>query len=514
MHRRAEGLKHTSAPPDVPSVVPANAAQKEALARRVMRGAAYLGVGQYALVAIGVIKTPILARLVAPEYYGVVALASAWVSFISLLRMELPEVVISDAEHQQARLVTQYAIEVATALVGVLVALALWLVIPQMASPLVWQAIFALLGVRVIFALTSTPQYILRRDIRQEVLTRLTLIGALAGALLAIGAAYLGYALAALLLDAAVPVAVLGIGAWIAAGWRPTRTWDPLIARDIRSFALTLWTSGLLGKITWEFDDWLLGNLRGEKALGYYSRAFYLANLPMNLFAGVIGGIALSMYAQSKTAGQEVLRRAYELTTWLLVRVVALASIVMLAAAEEIMLILLGPKWLPVPLLLRVMFLYVLARPLFQNNAQLLLAVRHEKEFQRSLVVQALILVIVAVPAVYYWGAVGASLAVSVMQIVGFLLAQWYTSRHLELRSLRLYLLPLLLVVVLTPAAYMLGAAVGGGIVVTLTVKVAAGAVAFAGIVYVLERREVKEVWALVRANLLRQGEARDAETA
>ncbi len=479
-----------------------------------MRGAAYLGAGQYALVAIGIIKTPLLARLVAPEYYGVVALASAWVSFISLLRMELPEVVISNAERQQARLVTQYAIEVSTALIGVLVALVLWLVIPQMASPAVWQAIFALLGVRVIFALTSTPQYILRRDIRQEVLTRLTLIGALAGALLAIGAAYLGYALAALLLDAAVPVAVLGVGSWIAAGWRPTRTWDPLIARDIRSFALTLWTSGLLGKITWEFDDWLLGNLRGEKALGYYSRAFYLANLPMNLFAGVIGGIALSMYAQSKAAGQAVLRRAYELTTWLLVRIVVLASVVMLAAAEEIMLILLGPKWLPVPLLLRVMFLYVLARPLFQNNAQLLLAVRREREFQRSLMVQALILIVVALPAVYYWGGVGASLAVSVMQITGFVLAQWYTSRHLGLRSLRLYLLPTLLLLTLTPAAYALGTVVGGGIVVTLAVKAAVGAVAFAGIVYVLEREQVKEVWALVRDNLLRRSKGSDAEAA
>lgn len=479
-----------------------------------MRGAAYLGVGQYALVAIGVVKTPILARLVAPEYYGVVALASAWVSFISLLRMELPEVVISDAERRQARLVTQYAIEVGTALIGVLAALALWLAVPQIASPMVWQAIFALLGVRVIFALTSTPQYILRRDIRQDVLTGLTLMGAVAGALLAIGAAYLGYALAALLLDVAVPVAVLGVGSWIAAGWRPTRTWDPLIARDIRSFALTLWTSGLLGKITWEFDDWLLGNLRGEKALGYYSRAFYLANLPMNLFAGVIGGIALSMYAQSKTAGREVLRRAYELTTWLLVRIVALASIVMLAAAEEIMLILLGPKWLPVPLLLRVMFLYVLARPLFQNNAQLLLAVRQERQFQRSLVAQALVLIVIALPAVYYWGGVGASLAVSVMQIVGFVLAQWYTSRHLELHSLRLYLLPALLLLVLTPAVYALGAAVGGGIVVTLILKAAVGAATFAGIVYMLEHRQVREVWALVRHNLLWRGEGADAETA
>jgi PST family polysaccharide transporter len=494
--------------------VPASAEQKGQLARRVMRGAAYLGVGQYALVAIGLVKTPILARLVAPEIYGVVALASSWVSFLGLLRMELPEIVISDPQHQQARLVTQYLFEVGTALLGALAALLLRLIAPQVAVTPVWQAIFALTAVRVFFALTSTPLYILRRDIRQETLTRLTLIGGVAGALVSIGAAALGYPLLSLLLDAALPVIVLGGGAWIAAGWRPTRTWDAQIARDIRAFAVTLWTSGLLGKITWEFDDWLLGNVTGSKALGYYSRAFYLANLPMNLFAGVIGGIALSMYAQSKTAGLEVLRRAYELTTWLLARIVGLSSVVMLAAAEEIMLILLGPKWVPVPPLLRLMFLYVLARPLFQNNAQLLLAARREKQFRVTLIVQAAILLLVGPVGVIGWGAEGASAAVSVMQIAGFALAQWYTSRHLGIRSLKLYLLPTILLIGLTPAAYALGTLAGGGVVASLIVKSVSGAAAFAAVVYLLERDRVKEVYALVMDNLLKRGGGPDAQAA
>jgi O-antigen/teichoic acid export membrane protein len=487
-------------PPDMPPS-PAESPSGE-LVRRVLRGAAYLGVANYAVMALGILKTPILARLVDPNIWGIFGLASAWVSFMGVLRVELPEVVISDPSHNQARLVTQWVFETGTALLAMAVGGLLYALVPGIATLPVWQAIFSLLGIRVIFAATSTSYYVLRRDIRQEHLTRLTLIGSMLAFVAAVAIAYSGYPLLSLLVDAAVPVVVTGAGAWLVVGWRPTLTWDRAVAEDIRAFALTLWSSSLLGKIIWQFDDWLVGTVRGPEALGYYSKAFTLANMPMDMFAGVIGGIALSMYAQSRATGREVLKRAYEMTTWLLVRIIALSSIVMLSAAEEIVAIMLGPKWHPVPLLLRLMFLYVLGRPLFQNNAQLLLAVRHEGQFRTSLIVQAVILIVLGPPAVYLWGAVGVSVAVSVMQIAGFVVSQVYVSRHLELRSLRLYLLPVVMMAVLSPTLYLLGEGVGHGIIVTLALKSLLALAVFAGVTYLFERDRIGGVIDLVLANI------------
>lgn len=478
-----------------------------ALARRVLRGAAYLGAAQYAVIAIGIAKTPILARLVDPAIFGIFFLASTWVSFLNVLRMELREVVISDPEGNQARLVTQFVVEVVTTLAGVLLGLLLYLIVPGIASQAVWQAIFALLALRTFTALTSTPLYILHRDIRQEVITRLTLIGALLGALAGVGVAFLGYPLVSLLVDAAIPVVVLGAGAWLVVGWRPTRAWDPVVARDSLAFGFTLWTNGLLGKITFELDDWLVGNLHGNKALGFYGKAYNLAKIPMDVFAGVIGGIALSMYAQSFAAGREVLNRAYTLTTWLLMRIVAWSSVVVLAAAEEIVLIMLGPKWGIVPLLVRLMFLYVLGRPLFQNNAQLLVSVRQEKLMRVSQLVQAVMLVVIGPPLITFWGAEGASVAVSLMMVVGFAVSQWHTGRHVDAPVVRLYVLPLVMVVALTPLTFLLGQAVGGGVVVSLFVKGIAATLLFGGITFLAERRTVREVIALVSENLLKRSE-------
>ncbi len=477
------------------------------LARRVMRGAAYLGAAQYAVMAIGVLKTPVLGRLVDPAIFGIFFLGNTWVSFLSLFRMELREVVISDPAGSQARLNTQFTVEVATSLAGAVLALALFLVAPGIASLPVWQTIFTLMGVRVFSALTSTPLYILHRDIRQEAITRLTLIGAAAGAAAGIGVAFLGCPLLSLLLDAAIPVAVLGAGAWFAAGWRPTRTWDTAVARDSLSFGFTLWTNGLLGKVTFELDDWLVGNLRGNKALGFYGKAYSLAKMPMDIFAGVIGGIALSMYAQSFAAGREVLERAYRLTTWLLTRIVAWSSIVVLAAAEEIVLIMLGPKWGPVPLLVRLMSLYVLGRPLFQNNAQLLVAIRQEKQMRVSQFAQAAILIAIAPLAVYLRGAEGASVAVSVMMVAGFAISQWHTSQHVHAPLANLYLLPALLAAALTPLTFWLGQVAGGGVIVPLLVKGAAATAAFGGVTWLFERQTVREVVDVVTENLIKRSQ-------
>lgn len=507
---------------------PATPPEPTSLVRRVLHGAAYLGVAQYGVLAIGLVKTYILGRLVAPEIHGAVAYALSWVSFLHIFRMELREVVISDTEGNPARLTTQYVIEVLSSLAGVALGGIVYAVAPGVVSTQVWQAIFVLLVVRVIYSATSTPLYMLHRDIRQDVITRLTLAGALIGLVVSVLLALRGDALASLLVDAALPSLLLGVGAWIVVGWRPARLWDPAVARDVAGFALTMWTGGLFSKVSFELDDWLVGRISGEEALGFYAKAYTLAKMPMDVFAGVIGGIALSVYAQSYAAGESTARRAYRQITWLLMRVVAWSSVVMLAAAEEIVRVMLGPNWQPVPLLVRAMFVYVLGRPLFQNNAQFLIALRHEKQYRSSQLIQAIALALLAPVAVYLWGALGASLAVNVMMLLGFGLSQWYVLRHVRSNLLQLYGLPLLLTIVLTPLIYQLGGWVTaqyltelpltpvtrllGGVdqtvaLIALAVKGVAGTLLFGGLTLLFERPAAREVLDLVRANFFRTEE-------
>ena len=89
---------------------------------RAVRGAAWISIGQYGSLIIGLVKVAILARLVEPTYHGMVALAATYVSYFTLFKMVLTPIVITDPEGSAARLNVQFAIEVLTTLSAFLVA--------------------------------------------------------------------------------------------------------------------------------------------------------------------------------------------------------------------------------------------------------------------------------------------------------------------------------------------------------------------------------------------------------
>lgn len=467
---------------------------------KTIRAMAAQAVGQYGAMAVGVIKGMILARLVDNEVYGVVFLAVTYVSFMNIFRMQVREAVTRDADASQTRLMTLYVIEVVTVVPALLIALVGYLLLPGLGSEGLWLAIGVILASRVVTALGSVPMYLLERDLRHRVLASLTLAGTVLALAVAVPLAWFGYPLAAILVDVTIPAAVLAVGAVWTAGWHPSRDWDADIARDSMRFSTTMWMGGLFGKITFEYDDWLVGTFRGEGALGYYGKAYQSAKLPMDVVAGVIASVSYGLYGQSRKQSMAALSEAYSQLTWLLVRVIALSSIVMLAAADEFILIYYGPDWAPVVPLLRLMFVYVMARPIWQNDAILLVSIGKESLHRWMMGLQAVVLLLIGTPAVLMYGARGASVAVSIMMLIGALGTGIAVYRSLTIRPLFIYGLPFLLMAVMTPLVYWGGLYLPLPALPMFIIKGGVTTVGFIGLIWLVERETFRDAVALVRA--------------
>jgi PST family polysaccharide transporter len=485
------------------------------LSRLAVRGALWAGLSQYFLFGLGLVKTAILARLVPPEIFGLVALATVWVSYLTIFRFDMRTVIVSHQEIKPATLSVQFILDNALLLIGFALALGIQIVLPGLGTPELWLAVYVLLASRLTDTLSSTPQYLLEKNLQQGVLARLTAIGAVAGMGAAVWLAWRGQPLAALLADAAAPLAVLAVGAWLAAGWRPRWQWDSATAREILGFGYTLWTTSLLGKIIFEFDDWLVGSIHrpraqdflssGLRAEGFYSRAYNTAKMPMDVFAGMIGRIGLSLYAESAARGPEVLVSAYRRTTWLLARMIFFSSTLAFVAAEEITLILLGDTWLAMVPLFRLMYLFVVGRPFFQNASQLLLATRHEKEMRRTVGIQAVIMLAAGPPAVWFYGAAGAAVVVSVMMIAGLVASERYVIRLLGEPVWRTYLLPGAVSLGVAAGFWALAPALAGyHPLVSLGIKGAACVAIYVAAAVFAEREAAQAVFASIRENLRR----------
>jgi O-antigen/teichoic acid export membrane protein len=365
-------------------------------------------------------------------------------------------------------------------------------------------------------AMTSTPLYLAERRLRQDLLGRLAIAGAIVGLVVPVFAALRGAMLTALVLDVALIPVVTRLGTALAVGWRPGWRWHrPTVVEQLR-LGWTLWSTGAVGRVGFRLDHWLVFNLSrphplpwrttGAAAEALYARAINVGRFPMDVATGMIGSTALSIYAEGAKHGVAVLAGVHRRLTWTLAWGIFASGTYLLLAAEELLLVL-GAKWQPVAPLLRLLALFMLGRPLFQNSAQLLLALGHERALQRTTILQVAVFAVVCPPAVLWLGAAGAAAAVSLATLVGLVRLETLVGRQLGESPWAAYLRP--------------GAAAAGTIALALAlgawpglpahpwlsggVKAALCAAVFGTVLLALDRASAGHVLAAARRGLLRR---------
>jgi O-antigen/teichoic acid export membrane protein len=486
--------------------------ERPSLVRLAARGALWTGVGQYASFALGVGKAILLARLVGRPYFGLLAGATVWASYLGLARLDLRLAVLRSSEEPEV-LETQFTLENLSALAGFAVAGLLALAWPGLMAPEVWGLVFVFLAAAQFETLTSTSVSLAEKRLRQDVIGRLTAASAVLGFAVPVALAWRGLPLPALVVDAVLPIVVPRLGAVVFAGWRPAVGWHPARVREQLRLAWTMWTTGLLGKVTFQFDDWLVFNLRrtgpsvwrssGVEPEALYDRAYGIGKLPMDLAAGMIASNALAIYAEGAARGRDVLAGAYRRLTWLLAWVVFASGTFVFAAADDLVHVL-GETWVPMVPLLRLMILFVLLRPLFQNNAQALLADGGERDVRRAMLVQAVFLAVVCPPAVLFAGAAGAAVAVSAMSAIGLFASERDVVRRLGIAPGALYVRPAGAGIVALALVTISSPLLPSNIWASAGLKGAVTAAIFGAAIALFDRAGAAEAWRLVRRGLKR----------
>jgi O-antigen/teichoic acid export membrane protein len=477
------------------------------IAKLAVRGAFWTGAGQYGLFGFGVARVIILARLVDRETFGLIAGATVWASYLSVGRLDLRMAALNSREDREV-LDTQFFLENLSAALAFPLAFLAFAIRPQLIAPRGWVLVFVLLVAAQFDALTSTPAYLVDKRLRQDIIGRLTILTAVTGFGVPVLCALLGYPLIALAINAVWPLLLPRIGATVVARWRPGFAWTrDQIHKQLR-LAATMWTIGLLSKITFQFDDWLVFNLRrpapviwrgtGIEPAALYDRAYGVSKLPMDLVGGLIASNALAIYAERASHGGEVLLSAYRRMTWALSWITFSSGTNQFLAADNLVHVL-GEAWVPMVPLIRLMILFIVGRPLLQNCAQVLIALKREHDVRAAFLVQAVFLLIVGPPAAYQYGAAGASAAVSVMSVVGLVVSERYVARRLGQSAWTFYVAPAgaaLGAIILTVG---LASTLPATSVLAATAKAVVCAIVFAFTLWSSDRSALVDHWRMFR---------------
>lgn len=291
-------------------------------------------------------STVVLARLLSPADFGLVAMVTAIVGVADLVR----DFGLTGAIIQARKLSDRMWMSVMW--LSVVLGVGLMLLIAASAPLIAWlydeqrliPLTLAIAPILLVNGLSMPMQARVQRNLRFGTLANIDVVSMLVGVGLGIAAAAIGWGVWALVVMSGAGQLYRLVALWVAS--RP-RFGRPHISREVLPLVTTggsLFGVQLLNYATKNLDNVVIGQQLGPAALGQYSRAYALYLLPMQQLNGTLGRVALPVLSKLQDDHERFrryTRGALMIIGYLTIPVYAVAA----AVSSPLVAILLGPGW-------------------------------------------------------------------------------------------------------------------------------------------------------------------------
>lgn len=393
--------------------------QYHSFAIKAARGSLWVAAGRYVSYAVNFISGIFIARLLVPEDFGTVALATATFGILSRMKsVGIGAAIIQRPDDDPVVLSTLFWVQAGIAIAIFLLALPIAL-FSGLFDARTAKIFLIIAAFRTARDITYPAGAILRRYFRFKQLTIVDVVLDVLSLAAAVATAYLGFGVWALVWPSMVGLLLKGLLRWRLSRWRPQLVFDWDVVRDLKRFSAGYFSFGVLEEFVHKIDDVLLGKLSGTRTLGFYSKAYSTSEIFHNNVGGVISTTtALPLFSRYQSDPQR-LRRAYELTMRTVMRLGGWFYITLAVVAYEVIGLLYGQKWQPLVPVLWAMLPYALLLTMFDLSKSLLIAVDCIDHVARAFALMAGVLLVALVPGILTFNAIGAAVAVDAMVVVG-----------------------------------------------------------------------------------------------
>lgn len=314
-----------------------------------VRGATWtaLGIFLQRLVQTGALL--VLARLLAPEDFGLVAIATLFLSFANRAKsLGLQTALLQHRERPIEAANTVFLVNGAiTAAVFLLV-----LAVAPFASG--WfggdraGAVLAVMALRLFpQAAASVPATLAVRSLNFRAQALITFAEGLVTAALAVALAAAGLGVWALVFGSLAGAVVSAVLWWVRPAWRPWLGIDREVARGLLHAGVRIWSAGNLAYLVDSANRLFIARFLGVVPLGHYEVGTRLVHVPLGSLLGIHDGVALPAFCREQRNLERLGRWFLRLTTLMLLLSGAAAG-VLFFYAEVLVPVLFGDQWHPV----------------------------------------------------------------------------------------------------------------------------------------------------------------------
>ncbi len=344
----------------------------------------------------------ILARLLEPKAFGLVAFASVAIGFLTIfVQQGLRPALVQAPELEKRHLDTAFWMSLAFAiLLTLLVVVTAPLIATLFRMPAAADILRALSPAFVLSALATTHAAILQRRMAFKILALRQTVGNLAGGGIGVALALTGAGVWALVAQVLTTLAVGTVLVWVGSRWRPGTAVTVSTYVELHKFSRNVVGAQLAAFFLRRTDDLFIGAVLGPVALGIYSVSYRLLLVMLDVSINTVAQVALPTFARMQQ-DKARLRRAYSAASRASAVIALPTFCFVIAAAPEVIVVAFGTKWMPSIEPMRILALIGIANTISNFNGTVLTAIGKPQLTFRYVSVSAVanaVLIALAVP--------------------------------------------------------------------------------------------------------------------
>jgi PST family polysaccharide transporter len=453
---------------------------------------------------VSILTTLVLARLIAPADFGVLALATLATNFLNWIAdMGFSGTVVLRQDLDRRDLGTLLTLMGITGLLAGLIAVALApLAADVFSTPQLTGVLAAIAALLPLGSIAGFWEALMQRELafRKRFAAMITQSVVIAAVSIPLAAA--GGGVWSLVFGQLAGMAVLGVMLFALAPFHVKPAFDRKLARSAFRTGRAFLGQGMAMYVRQNVDTVTVGLAFGDRRLGYYSMANRFGDLIYWTIAHPVGKVTFPAFARSSYEGDDV-RPAFLRVLGLVALVSCPIGIIMSGAAEPFTRAVFGDKWLPMVGPLAVMGLWAAVRQMDQTIGWLLNSI----DRPGALAWLSVFILIPLILGCWLAASIGGLTAVALVPLGDTILSGAISSvllrRYLQL-SLRRQWAAVAPAVMASVPTWIVTWGVGQLIdpaahpVVALVGSVAAGCLTYAGVVWVVDRTLLRQTVAQV----------------
>lgn len=320
---------------------------------------------------VSFIVSIVLARILLPEQYGVVAIVLVFINIANVfVTSGLGQSLIQKKDATEIDFNTMF-------IVGHAMAWALFLLLYFLApviadfyenQELAW--VLRVISLKLPIASYNTIQHAyVSRHMQFKKYFFSTIIGTIVSGGVGIAMAKLGFGVWALVAQYLVNSLIDTMVLFFTVKWKPKLQFSVTSVKELFGFGFKLMMSSLINNVYVEMQSLAIGKVYTESDLGYYKRG---NQFPSLIISNVNSSVASVMFptfskvANNKDRLKAMMRRSMTVTAY----IIAPLMFGMIAVAKPLVLVLLTEKWLPCVLFLQLACLRYMLQPIQTANCQ------------------------------------------------------------------------------------------------------------------------------------------------